>query len=69
MVFLSSLMGDSETLDGIRVYIISIYKRRFMPDNVNQVNNNKLFRCYFYYALCKSFKIEFSIIFILEDLC
>lgn len=61
MVFLSSLMGDSETLDGIRVYIISVYKRRFMPDNGNQVNNNKQSRC-------KSFKIEFSVIFILEDL-
>ena len=61
-------MGDSETLDGIRVYIISVYNRRFMPDNGNQVNNNKQLRWYSYYALWKSFKIEFSIIFILEDL-
>ena len=43
-------MGDSETLDGIRVYIISVYNRRFMPDNGNQVNNNKLLRWYSYYA-------------------
>ena len=67
MVFLSSLMGDSETLDGIRVYIISVYNRRFMPDNGNQVNNNKQLR-FSAKQICKSFKIEFSIIFILEDL-
>ena len=58
-------MGDSETLDGIRVYIISVYKRRFMPDNGNQVNNNKQLR---WYSYSETFKIEFSIIFILEDL-